>query len=410
MSSSTSSSTVNGSSRGPQIIAAAVTAAAALGAGLTYLMLSSSGGVGTGGGRRAFRSDSAVEAPRQAIAEALAAIRSGRCTTCGELVAFLRGSPTAPVPAAARLGVLELQLPSQKLPPANAFLVRVPYPILHYIEVSYLPAVRRQLSSSAQQEQASTKPPASLRVEWELFNQLWGSDLVLRRMGVERASVFDNDNRSHLNLLQQLWMATGKPATAYNRLGSQWSALGFQGEDPVTDLRGGGILALRQLVHFAQAHNTAFREMMAYNERIQRENKHSWYLLAVVSIQLSTQLILEQDHQLHLPHLELIYDTLRQGAAGDATAKLTARRALAAQKNVSMTNTRAEDTAAFWETCAPLTNAEAGMFALHHALLLHFKACWERDEPHVMEYNTYMPSKVFATFFSPSWKDTILSA
>ncbi|KAL7696461.1 engulfment and cell motility domain 2 [Lotmaria passim] len=399
-SSPTSSSTTNGSgSRAPKIVAA-VTAAAAFGAGLAYFMVASNGG----SGRRAFRSDAAVESPRQAIAEALEAIRSGRCTTCGELVAFLRGPPTSPVPPLARLGVAE-DSSSQKLPPSNAYLVRVPYSILHYIETSYLPAVRRQLSTAQQQQ-----PPASLRVECELFSQLMSSDLSLRRLNVERAGGFENDNRSHLNLLQQLWMATGKPATSYNRLGPQWGALGFQGEDPTTDLRGGGVLALRQLVHFAQTYNTAFREMMAYNERIQRENKHSWYLLAVVSIQFTTQLMLEQDHPLYLPHLELIYDTLRQGVAGDTTAKLITRRAFAAQKNVPIASTSAEDTATFWEACAPLTNAEAGMFALHHALLLHFKACWERDEPHVMEYNTYMPAKVFDTFFSPAWKDTTISA
>jgi ELMO domain-containing protein len=408
MSSSPSSSSTNGGSRAPQIIAAAVTAAAAVGAGLAYFMVAPNSNGGGGGGRRAFRSDTAVEIPRQAIAEALKAIRSGRCTTCGELVAFLRGPPASLVPPAARLGVWEQQESSQKLPPSNAHLVRVPYSILHYIQVSYLPAVRRQLAAPPS-SQEQTKPPASLRLEFELFSQLMGSDLALRSMSVERATFFDNDNRSHINLLQQLWVAAGKPTNSYNRLGTQWGALGFQGEDPTTDLRGGGVLALRQLVHFAQTHNTAFREMMAYNERIQREGKHSWYLLAVVSIQFSTQLMLEQDHPLYLPHLELIYDTLRQGAAGNATAKVVTRRALAAQKNIMLTSTNAEDTAVFWEACNPLTNAEAGMFALHHALLLHFKTCWERDEPHVMEYNTYLPSKVLNTFFSPSWKDTTIS-
>lgn len=407
--SSSSSSSSTGGSRGPQIIAAAVTAAAAFGAGLAYFLVTSHGvGGGSGGGgssRGAFRSDGAVDTPRQAIVEALAAIRAGRCTTCGELVAFLRGPPAAPVPPAARLGVSE-DASSQKLPPSNAHLVRVPYSILHYISVSYLPAAQRQVAAA----DAAAPETAGQKVELKLFRQLMSSDLTLRRLNVERASAFDNDDRSHINLLQQLWMATGKPANTYNRLGPQWGALGFQGEDPATDLRGGGVLALRQLVHFAQTHNTAFREMMAYNERIQRENKHSWYLLAVVSIQLSTQLMLEQDHPFYLPHLELVYDTLRQGAAGDANAKIVTRRSLAAQKNVSLASTGSEDTAAFWETCTPLVNAEAGMFALHHALLLHFKACWERDEPHVMEYNTYMPSKVFDTFFSPNWKDTTLTA
>ncbi|CAC9497224.1 conserved hypothetical protein [Leishmania infantum JPCM5] len=399
------------SSRTPHIIAAAVTAAAALGAGILFAVVSS-GSAGDGGGsRRAFRSEGAIQEPRQAVVEALEAIRGGRCKTCGELVFFLRGPPQSPVSPAAFRGVLGAAsaTASEKLPPSNAHCLRVPASVLHYIQESYLPATRRQLVEAQQKQQPSPATPA-LQVEYNLFAQMVAADVTLRALSVERATPFDKDNRSHMNLLQQLWMAAGKPATTYSPLGQHWASIGFQGVDPVTDLRGGGVLALRQLVHFAQAHNTAFREMLAYNERVQREGKHSWYLLAVVSIQLTTQLMLEQDHPLHVAHLEMIYDTLCLGAAGDATAKAAGRRAVAGQKGVRLGSTRAADTAAFWEFCKSARSAEAGMFALHHALLLHFKECWTRDEPHVMEYNTYMSAKVFSTFFTTKWADKTLTA
>lgn len=95
------------------------------------------------------------------------------------------------------------------------------------------------------------------------------------------------------------------------RIGSHWTDLGFQGDDPATDLRGGGMFALRQLVHFAQTHTTAFRQMIAYNKDVQARNKDHWYLLAVVSIHLSAQILLQRDHALFIPHLEVLYDTIR---------------------------------------------------------------------------------------------------
>ncbi|KAG5501968.1 hypothetical protein JKF63_04238 [Porcisia hertigi] len=396
-------------SRTPKIIAALVTATAVLGAGVVLATISAGSGSGGKGYRRAFRSESGIQEPRQAVVEALEAIRSGRCTTCGELVAFLRGPPLSRVLPAARLGVrgAAKATASERLPPSNAHCWRIPASVLHYIQESYLPAVRRQLVEAQQQQRPSATP--ALQVEYNLFAQMVASDVSLRALDVERATPFDKDNRAHVNLLQQLWMATGKSATMYNRFGPQWSSLGFQGADPVTDLRGGGVLALRQLVHFAQTHNSAFREMIAYNERVQREGRHSWYLLAVVSIQLTTRLMLEEDYPLHVAHLEMLYDTLRLGGAADATAKILSRRSMAAQRSVTLSSTGAVSTAALWDSCKDSCSAEAGMFALHHALLLHFKECWAQDEPHVMEYNTYMASRVFSTFFTTQWVDTSLT-
>jgi hypothetical protein len=40
----------------------------------------------------------------------------------------------------------------------------------------------------------------------------------------------------------------GKPGPA-PRFGRHWAGLGFQGDDPATDLRGAGVLGLLQLLH-----------------------------------------------------------------------------------------------------------------------------------------------------------------
>ena len=42
----------------------------------------------------------------------------------------------------------------------------------------------------------------------------------------------------------QLWVAAGLPESGFARRSGEWSKLGFQGQDPTTDLRGGGARAL----------------------------------------------------------------------------------------------------------------------------------------------------------------------
>lgn len=39
---------------------------------------------------------------------------------------------------------------------------------------------------------------------------------------------------------------------SYSRKSEAWTKLGFQGKDPATDFRGGGFLALQQLVYLAE--------------------------------------------------------------------------------------------------------------------------------------------------------------
>jgi len=50
--------------------------------------------------------------------------------------------------------------------------------------------------------------------------------------------------------LRQLWRCLGGD-DAYSRISEAWGRLGFQGRDPATDLRGGGGLALCDLLHLA---------------------------------------------------------------------------------------------------------------------------------------------------------------
>lgn len=52
---------------------------------------------------------------------------------------------------------------------------------------------------------------------------------------------------------------------ALARRGNHWEKIGFQGEDPGTDLRGGGVLSLLQLLHFIQSCPTLAHLIFEYS-------------------------------------------------------------------------------------------------------------------------------------------------
>lgn len=303
----------------------------------------------------------AGEDPYEATMTALELIRRGAITSVGELVHLLRG--TAAVTSE-----------GEKYP--NGQHHRVSFSYFLYLQESYLPGTKSD----------------PVTVERCMLAQLAAADAAIRRLDRERATAFDPNDRAHLNLLQQLWVASGKPQSSYSRISAHWKALGFQSDDAVTDLRGGGVLALRHLVHFAQTHSGALAEMMAFNESVQSAGEHHWYLLAVVSIQFTAQLQLQSDYMLYPVHLEVIYDTVRQTAAGASSAKAVPRRQLLRQEATPEVG---------WQKVE--SDAELGMMTLHHALLLHFKKCWERDQPHVMEYNVFLEKTVLPSFFNANW-------
>ena len=74
---------------------------------------------------------------------------------------------------------------------------------------------------------------------------------VLGAVELAKRTSFDDDEPSHVALLTRLWVASF-PFEPFERISPMWQSVGFQNKDPVKDLRGGGLLALRQLVHLAE--------------------------------------------------------------------------------------------------------------------------------------------------------------
>jgi hypothetical protein len=187
-----------------------------------------------------------------------------------------------------------------------------------------------------------------------IFGRLAEASSQLQDLERLRVTSFDQD--LHCDLLKELW-AIAFPGDDFKRKSPRWTEIGFQGNDPITDLRGGGVLALQQFLHFAKGHPSDFRGMVQFNASVQAEGGNCWYMPAVVSIQFTVQLTAQKYHCINRRHLATIYDRT---------------------------------------PC----NAIEGMQLLHDELLLLFRRHWEIDRPFIMEYNSYI-EKIYALFFPP---------
>lgn len=83
---------------------------------------------------------------------------------------------------------------------------------------------------------------------------------------------YDPTNGDHVGLLRQLWDAIVSPpgaahAHAFASVSPLWMDRGFQREDPTTDFRGGGVLALECLVFFATRHGDKVRQILQTTAR-----------------------------------------------------------------------------------------------------------------------------------------------
>ncbi|GFN80734.1 Elmo domain-containing protein 2-like protein [Plakobranchus ocellatus] len=63
---------------------------------------------------------------------------------------------------------------------------------------------------------------------------------------------FSSENEDHMRKLEKLWdlYNSGRPLPSL--VGSHWTEIGFQGDNPATDFRGMGLLGLEQLMFFSE--------------------------------------------------------------------------------------------------------------------------------------------------------------
>jgi hypothetical protein len=81
---------------------------------------------------------------------------------------------------------------------------------------------------------------------------------VLEQLQAEIFTAYDRSCSDHEDLLRRLWSAcqsssdSVEDSARFQREGVFWKDIGFQQADPATDIRGGGLLALRSLVFFVE--------------------------------------------------------------------------------------------------------------------------------------------------------------
>ncbi|RNA42004.1 ELMO domain-containing 1 [Brachionus plicatilis] len=120
---------------------------------------------------------------------------------------------------------------------------------------------------------------------------------LMREVDLIRCEKFCHENWSQLSLLLDLWTglkSESGPECVKNR---KWRELGFQGDDPSTDFRGMGMLALNSLNYLVTKHNEIAKNIFA-------KSKHPkyGYSFAIVGINVIAwvyKLLIDGDLKTH---------------------------------------------------------------------------------------------------------------
>ncbi|KAF5202709.1 Elmo domain-containing protein a [Thalictrum thalictroides] len=99
---------------------------------------------------------------------------------------------------------------------------------------------------------------------------------------------FDGNHVEHQDALTQLWRLAypgRKPPPIKSEL---WKEMGWQGSDPSTDFRGGGLVSLENLIYFGKTYPVSFQRLL----HKQDGNRSDWeYPFAVAGINISFMLV-----------------------------------------------------------------------------------------------------------------------
>jgi len=80
----------------------------------------------------------------------------------------------------------------------------------------------------------------------------------------ERCSVsFNEEDPAHDAMVRRLWdLCSGGRELGPSVVTEEWKQFGFQGTNPATDFRGGGVLGLSNLLYFAETYPASFRKIL----------------------------------------------------------------------------------------------------------------------------------------------------
>lgn len=117
---------------------------------------------------------------------------------------------------------------------------------------------------------------------WAILMHIIASDSIqvppsLLKLQERVKEGYSPSNPDHVEKLRRLW-GNSYPSipfpletTSNSIKSSQWKEMGWQGEDPGTDIRGAGVLGLDCLVHFSTAHPSSFQRLLNKTEGARAE-------------------------------------------------------------------------------------------------------------------------------------------
>ncbi|XP_062622101.1 ELMO domain-containing protein 2-like, partial [Saccostrea cucullata] len=112
--------------------------------------------------------------------------------------------------------------------------------------------------------------------------QICGYKRLKREIEMMRKTSYSQENSEHEEKLMQLWKILMPDEKLESRKSKQWSIIGFQGEDPMTDFRGMGILGLNQLLYFAIQYSDQCKHLLSRSH-----HPKYGYSFAIVGINLT---------------------------------------------------------------------------------------------------------------------------
>jgi len=124
------------------------------------------------------------------------------------------------------------------------------------------------LLPSAQRSRLEPKATGKRGLQWLEDSVAFTSDETeAHQRLLDLANVsFSRDSAAHEEAVRSLWVSL--LSGEYEPRSRRWRELGFQADDPRTDLRGSGYLALRCLCFLAERHHDEARHMFQENESI----------------------------------------------------------------------------------------------------------------------------------------------
>ncbi|XP_057850147.1 uncharacterized protein LOC131060775 isoform X2 [Cryptomeria japonica] len=147
---------------------------------------------------------------------------------------------------------------------------------------------------------------------------------------------FDSTRTDHQEGLKELWHAAFPGLEFSGLISEQWKEMGWQGTDPSTDFRGGGLISLENLVFLSKTYPRSFQRLL----QKQAGDRSAWeYPFAIAGVNITFMLIQMLDLQ---SGDEWAFDLLYCVAFEVMDAKWLATRASYMDFNVVLKSTRAQ--------------------------------------------------------------------